>query len=686
MRFHISLLFIILFGCGGGGGSAPAPPRDVTPPVITLIGDNPQVVITGNPYIELGASAQDNMDGIISASITIDAGAVDTTTVGEYLVAYDVTDTAGNPAATVTRTVSVQHPPGPDVTVSGDIKTLIFDWTESEGAEFYRLLENVDGHSGFSQIGNDIPADIRSAKHSIAVHLFDWINAFYVVEACNLFGCNTSDAITVDDIMLESIGYFKASNTGTEDEFGVGLVVSSDGETLVVGSPFEDGDGRGVDADQGSDSAEDSGAVYVFELDGSNWVQQAYIKSSNSDPGDLFGWSISISDDGEILAVGALHEDSGATGVNGNESDNSADSAGAVYIYQKNGIDWIQQAYIKASNTDPTDRFSNVSLSADGMTLAVGASSEESAAIGVNGDQSDNSSQPFGSGAVYIFRNVASGWFQEAYVKASNTEEDDMFGASIALSADGNTLVVGAVLEASAATGIGGDQGDNSARQAGAAYIFGYDGTDWSQQAYVKASNTDEFDRFGGSVAIRADGNRIAVAAYGEDSDAVGVNGDQDSDLASSWAGAVYIFERLDSSWKQTTYLKASNTGSGDNFGESLSMSADGSTIAVGATCENSIAAGVGGDQFDDSLQPCAGAAYVFRFDGMTWTQLSYVKASNSGPFNDFVYDLFGSRISLSGDGKSLAVAAIAEDSAAMGVSGNQEDRSANQSGAVYLY
>src|SRR5262245_24489491 len=110
-----------------------------------------------------------------------------------------------------------------------------------------------------------------------------------------------------------------------------------------------------------------------------------------------------------------------------------------------------------------------------------------------------------------------------AYVKASNTGAGDQFGSSVALSADGSTLAVGAWLEDSVAAGIGGNQADNSAPAAGAVYLFTRSGTTWSQQAYVKASNTGANDWFGSSVALSADGSTLAVGASREDSAATGI-------------------------------------------------------------------------------------------------------------------------------------------------------------------
>ncbi|MBN1607171.1 MAG: FG-GAP repeat protein [Polyangiaceae bacterium] len=129
------------------------------------------------------------------------------------------------------------------------------------------------------------------------------------------------------------------------------------------------------------------------------WSQQAYLKASNTGSGDWFGLSVSVS--GDTLAVGAIYEAGEATGVNGNQSDALAPRSGAAYVFTRSGGLWSQQAYLKASNTGAGDEF-GVSVSVSGDTLAVGAFGESSAAMGVNGDQTDSSAPH--SGAVYVRR------------------------------------------------------------------------------------------------------------------------------------------------------------------------------------------------------------------------------------------------------------------------------------------
>ncbi len=178
-----------------------------------------------------------------------------------------------------------------------------------------------------------------------------------------------------------------------------------------------------------------------------------------------------MNSDGKTLAVGAAQEASNATGINGDQTNTLYSFAGAAYVFTRSGNNWSQQAYIKASNTDGLDNFGYaVSLSADGNTLASGARRESSNATGLNGIQNDNSASQ--AGAAYVFTRSGSNWSQQCYVKATNTDATDNFGSSLTLSGDGATLAVGAPQEASNATGINGNQNDNSAAAAGAVYLY----------------------------------------------------------------------------------------------------------------------------------------------------------------------------------------------------------------------
>ena len=401
--------------------------------------------------------------------------------------------------------------------------------------------------------------------------------------------------------------YLKASNPDAADFFGCSVAVS--GDTLVVGATAEDSSSVGVDGDQSDNSAGASGAAYVFVRSGSSWSQQAYLKASNPGVADLFGSSVAVS--GDTIVVGALWEDSSSVGVDGDQSDDSANRSGAAYVFVRSGSSWSQQAYLKASNTGPIDYFGE-SVAVSGDTIVVGARLEDSSSVGIDGDQSDNSARD--SGAAYVFVRSGSSWSQQAYLKASNTGADDWFGRSVA--ASGDTIAVGAHDEDSNSAGVNGDQSDNSAVNAGAAYVFVRSGSLWRQQAYLKASNSGAFDQFGFSVSVS--GDTLVVGAFREDSSSVGVDGDQ-SDNSEQQSGAAYVFARSGSSWTQSAYAKATNTGADDQIGRSVAAS--GGRVVVGASNEDSSATGVNGDGSNNAASD-AGAAYIFSGFGALPFQL----------------------------------------------------------------
>ncbi len=392
--------------------------------------------------------------------------------------------------------------------------------------------------------------------------------------------------------------YLKATNTGTGDAFGTSVAIS--GDTIVVGAFREDSNATGVDGDGANNSLTDSGAAYVYVRNGTTWSPQAYLKSSAGGFDDWFGISVGVS--GDTIVVGANQEDSNATGIGGTATNNSSFNAGAAYVFVRNGGTWSLQAYLKASNTSVNDHFGRA-VTISGETIAVGAFQEDSSATGVNGDQASNAAS--NSGAAYVFVRSGGTWTQQAYLKASNTGPEDQFGRSV--SASGDLLVVGAFSEDSSATGVGGDQADNGTPHSGAAYVFRRSGTSWSQEAYLKASNTGTGDAFGW--AVSADGDLIVVGADQEGSQATGVDGDQGDDSL-HWAGSAYVFRRSGGLWHQLAYLKASNTGANDEFGAAVAVSGD--VVLVGATGEDSEAAGIGGTQGDDHLGANSGAVYAF--------------------------------------------------------------------------
>lgn len=481
--------------------------------------------------------------------------------------------------------------------------------------------------------------------------------------------------------------YIKASNTDSIDFFGGAVAISSDGNILAVGAIGESSAATGVNGNESNNNKATAGAVYLFVRSGDTWVQQAYLKASNTDAGDYFGASLALSSDGTTLAVGAFGEDANPQAVDG-QNNNVFFSSGAVYVFTRTGSTWTQQAYLKASNGNTGDQFGySLALSDNGDTLAVGAYGEESNAIGVNPSGLPfptptgqyNNSESY-AGAAYVFTRDAGAWSQKAYIKPSNTDGQDFFGYELSLSGDGRTLAVGAYGEDSNAVGINdlANQADNSRLDSGAVYLFTLTGNTWAQQAYLKASQPDNDDGFGRSITLANDGNTLAVGAFFEDSNAAGINGDQGDNSAPN-AGAAYVFTRNNNTWTQQAYLKASNAEPFDEFGYALSLSAKGDTLAIGALRENSGATGINGDQQSNNVQ-MAGAVYLFMHTGGVWLQQDYIKASNTG-----ITDLFGSALALSDDGGTLVVGAKWEDSATNGINSTPDDAYPD-SGAAYLF
>ncbi len=454
--------------------------------------------------------------------------------------------------------------------------------------------------------------------------------------------------------------YLKASNSEADDDFGF---VAIDGDTLVVTARAEDSSASGVNGNQNDNAAVDSGAAYVFVRSGTTWTQQAYLKTSNPDSVDFLG-AVAIS--GNTIVVGCAGEDSNAQGVDGDQSNDSELGSGAAYVFVRNGTTWTQQAYLKASNTDPSDFFgSSVSISGD--TIVVGSSSEDGSASGVNqseGNGGDN------RGAAYVFVRNGTTWTQQAYLKASNSGDLDNFGARGAVAVSGDTIAVGAFQENSDANGVNGDQNNEGATNSGAVYVFSRSGVTWTQQAYLKASN-DTF-QFGLRVALS--GDTLVVGTPQEQSNATGVNGNENN-TGKNQAGAAYVFHRVGTTWSQQAYLKASNTDDFDRFGSAVGISGD--LIAIGAPSERSGATGLNGNESDDSVGN-AGAVYLFTRTGTTWGPGDYVKASNTD-----AEDRFGDNLAVSGT--TILIAARGDDSSATGVDGDDGDNSLEDSGAAYV-
>jgi FG-GAP repeat len=323
----------------------------------------------------------------------------------------------------------------------------------------------VVGAPGYSGV---LPIAFADRDYSGAAYIFENNNSLWsevaLLRASNFGGsyeCEVCDELA-------------CPTSGEGDGFGAAVGIS--GDTVVVGAPGEASAATGVNGNGSDDSAPAAGAAYVFERIDGSWEQTAYLKASNTNPGDRFGFAVAI--DGDTIVVGAEREDSGELD---NQGDNSAIDAGAAYVFERMGGTWEQTQYLKASNVD-AGYFFGANLALSGTTLVVGSPGEGS----VGGPN---------SGAAYVFSLVDGAWTQTNFYKAFNADADSEFAGppgsvaygdpnslifceaqattkGVSLSLSGDTLIVGAPYEDSAAVGVNGVPTSNSIPDSGAVYVF----------------------------------------------------------------------------------------------------------------------------------------------------------------------------------------------------------------------
>ncbi len=326
----------------------------------------------------------------------------------------------------------------------------------------------------------------------------------------------------------------------------------------------------------------DYGAAYVFFRNGSVWTEQTILLASDQNGGDQFGASVDVS--GDTLLVGAPMNDDGGS------------NSGAVYVFTRTGTTWTEQTKLIASDDAAGDEFGHA-VSLEGDTALIGAWRDD--------DGGSN------TGSVYVFTRTAGVWTQQTKLNAADRVAADNFGNAISL--DGNTAVIG-------------KSGDDGPNNSGAGYIFVGSGSSWGQQAKLKAADATGFDQFGTTVSVS--GDRVVVGAYGDDT-AAGAN-----------AGSAYIFERSGVIWTQQIKLAPTDPAAADEFGTGVAVS--GTLVIVGAP---------NGDE-DNGTD--SGAAYVFSGSGASWVEQGKLRGLNLQP-----YDNYGTGVAVDGD---VAVATLPYD------------------------
>ncbi len=539
----------------------------------------------------------------------------------------------------------------------------IYDWNGSSWVE--TKINPFDGWS-FDGFGIDVGIsgdrilvgsyyDDDAGSNSGSAYLYDWDgSAWNVTKLGAVFGSaddyyGTSVDIDGDRLVIGAVG---------EDDNGIGsgsaYIYDWDGsswvETKIAPSDGAssdyfgtnvsiDGDRIVIDAYRDDDNGIDSGSAYIFDWDGSSWVETKLVASDGS-ADDNYGSDVAVLND--RVVIGSFHDD-----------DNGFDT-GSAYIYDLSGGSWTESK-ITPSDGFSFDRF-GISLAVDNDRIVVGA-------IGDDTNGTD-------AGAIFIHDWDGTTWISTK-VTASDGDVNDRFGADVGISLD--RVVVGAP----------GD--DDNGTSSGSMYVYSWDGSAWNEEK-ILSNDAAAFDNFGESVSIDVD--RIAVGAFGESnyegavyvydwtgsswsetkltaSDgsgfdylgaSVSVSGNRvlagahfndDNGLDS---GSAYLFEKNGGTWTETLLL-ASDGNNSDNFGKSVSISGD--RIVVGS-------------ESDDDNGPDSGSAYIYDWDGSTWIETK-LTASDGASF-----DKYGASVSVSGN--RIAIGA------------SQHDANGSNSGSVYLY
>jgi len=527
---------LVLVGCGSGGGGGSDAGADAAPPDPSRL---------AGLEVSAGELTPAFDPSVLSYTVAAPLGAEYTTVTATAAVPGSATlALAGDTLSTTALASGVASDPlsltirgvAFEVTVTPDSgNPVTYQVTVNRGAGMQQRaylkasLPVVDGGFGTSvaMAGERIAVGEPGASGG-QVHVF----------------VRAGDAWTEEDVLLPG-------NPGVADRFGWSVAFGDDA-TLAIGAPGEDSASL---ANPDDNSLESAGAAYVFVRTGSSWSQQVYLKASNPRAGAEFGHRVALA--GTSLVVSAPAEPSATKGINGSQSDTSAPGAGAVYAFAYSGA-WLQEAYIKASDSEAGDRFGD-DLARNGDLVAVGAPGWD-AVSPVAIDQ----------GLVYVLRRSGTTWSQE-----------DALVVTTGAGGLGSAVAAGDPIAFGAPADSGG----------GGIHVFTPPGTgnDWPEEIHLLGSDAPGVTRLGDRVAV---GNFVptVIAATAQTADGAEVG---------------LVGRAAANDWPWLGAMVSDNLSSEDLFGASLAFAYP--TVVVGAPGEAS-----NGDPSDDSVAG-SGAVYVFE-------------------------------------------------------------------------
>lgn len=367
-------------------------------------------------------------------------------------------------------------------------------------------------------------------------------------------------------------GYGAASDAAASDHLGTSVAAA--GNLIVSGAPEHDTAGLA-----------DSGAAYVFQRSGKNWVQVAKLTAAEPSEGARFGASVAIA--GTTIVVGAPHH------FNGHMSPSiGGEASGLVYVFEKVGKAWQQSATLRASDDAEGDQF-GAAVAIVAKTVVVGSPRADRVVGGAD------------AGAAYVFQKTGKVWSQQAKLLASNPTKGATFGFAIAMA--GTSILIGAP-----------DRGvtlDGYASAVGRAYVFVKAGTAWEQQARL------EWASAGTSMGptVRFAGHAVAIQGT------TAVLG-----MPTDGAGGAAVFQKVGAGWVQKQWLSAKATDyPANHFGSSVAVS--GSTVYVGSP-------------HDRHVNNNDGTVHVFQKSGTKWVDKASLGANDGHPGARF-----GTAIALAG-------------------------------------
>lgn len=370
---------------------------------------------------------------------------------------------------------------------------------------------------------------------------------------------NTSNHQDAKDMstVFSKEGILPATNTVSKCQFGWSVSLDDIGNRVIVS-------GRGIK----SKTRSNQGRAHIFVRDGDTWTEEAILTASDDTNCPYFGEAVSMNGAGNTVIIGSPR-------VNSNQ--------GRAYIFTRDGTTWVQEAILDASNDISKQMFGrSVCINNDGSRVIVGT-------WGANNLQ----------GLAYIFIKEGSTWTQETILSASDGAVFCQFGKSVSIDSVGNRVVVSA---------------NRANSQRGQAYIFIRDGSTWTEEAILSASDGADEDDFGTSVSIDSTGTRVVVGAQ----------------YVNSKQGQAYIFVRDGDTWTEEAILRSSGGIDSQRFGESVFIGSTGDTVVIGSYGVHK--------------------PYIFTKDGTTWIEKTTLT------LDDELTDSYGVSVSMSGDGNKIAV------------------------------